>query len=51
MTKYFRYYNFITLNPKTKKEKVNTLEAIINKKSKGKPKDIVKLNKIIYAFN
>ena len=49
--KYFRYYNFRILNPKTKKVEVNTLEAIINKKFKGKSRDIVRINKIIYAFN
>ena len=51
MTKYFRYYDFVTLNPKTKKERVNDLEATIIKKVEGKLKDIVKLNKIIYTFN
>jgi len=51
MTKYFRYYNFIVLNIKTKKEGINKLEVTITKKSKGKLKDIVRLNKIIRAFN
>jgi hypothetical protein len=51
MTKYFRYYNFITLNPKTKKERVNDLEATIIKKAERKSKDIIRLNKIIYTFN
>ena len=51
MTKYFRYYDFVVLNIKTKKEGINKLEAIITKKSKGKLKDIVRLDKIIYAFN
>ena len=51
MTKYFRHYDFVVLNPKTKKEGINKLEATITKKSKGKSKDIVRLDKIIYAFN
>jgi hypothetical protein len=51
MTKHFGHYDLIALNPKTKKEGVNKLEAVITKKSKGKSKDIVRLNKIIYAFN
>jgi len=51
MTKYFRYYNFITLNSKTKKERVNNLESTIIKKIKEKSKDIIRLNKIIYTFN
>ena len=49
--KYFRYYNFGILNSKIKKKEVNTLEATINKKSKGKSRDIVRINKIIHAFN
>jgi hypothetical protein len=49
--KYFRYYGFVTLNPETKKEKVNNLEATIIKKSKRKLKDIIRLDKIIYTFN
>jgi hypothetical protein len=49
--KYFRYYNFGILNLKTKKVEVNTLETNINKKFKGKSKDIVRFNKIIYTFN
>jgi hypothetical protein len=49
--KHFRHYDFIALNPKTKKEGVNKLEATITKKSKGKLKDIVRLDKIIYAFD
>jgi hypothetical protein len=51
ITKYFRYYDFVTLNPKTKKERVNNLEAAIIKKVEGKSKDIVRLDKIIYTFN
>jgi hypothetical protein len=35
----------------TKKEGINELETTITKKSKEKSKDIVKLDKIIYAFN
>ena len=51
MTKYFGHYDFVVLNIKTKKEGINELEATITKKSKGKLKDIVRLNKIIYTFN
>jgi len=51
ITKYFRYYDFVVLNIKTKKEGINKLEATITKKSKGKLKDIVRINKIIRAFN
>jgi len=49
--KYFRYYDFVVLNIETKKEGINKLEATITKKSKGKLKDIVRLNKTIYTFN
>jgi len=49
--KYFRHCDFVALNIKTKKEGINELEAAITKKSKGKSKDIVRLNKIIRAFN
>jgi hypothetical protein len=49
--KHFGYCDFVALNIKTKKEGINELEATITKKSKGKSKDIVRLNKIIYAFN
>ena len=51
MTKYFRHYDFVVLDIKTKKEGINELEATITKKSKGKSKDIVRLDKIIHAFN
>ena len=51
MIKHFGYYDFVVLNIKTKKEGINKLEATITKKSKGKLKDIVRLNKIIRAFN
>jgi hypothetical protein len=51
VTKHFRYCDFIALNPKTKKEGVNKLEAVITKKSKGKAKDIVRLDKIIHTFD
>ena len=51
MTKYFRPYEFVTLDPKTKKENVNNLETTITKKVEGKLKDIVSLDKIIYAFD
>jgi hypothetical protein len=51
MTKHFRYCDFIALNIKTKKEGINELEATITKKSKGKSKDIVRLDKIIYTFD
>jgi hypothetical protein len=49
--KYFRYCDFAVLDIETKKEGINELEATITKKSKGKLKDIVRLNKIIRAFN
>ena len=49
--KYFRYYDFAALNIKTKKEGINELEATITKKSEGKSKDIVRLDKIIRAFD
>jgi hypothetical protein len=51
MTKYFRYCDFVVLNIKTKKEGINELETAITKKSEGKLKDMVRLNKIIRAFN
>jgi len=51
VTKYFRYYDFVVLNIETKKEGINKLEATITKKSKGKLKDIVRLNKTIYTFD
>jgi hypothetical protein len=51
VTKYFGHYDFIALNIKTKKEGINELEATITKKSKGKSKDIVRLDKIIRAFD
>jgi hypothetical protein len=51
VTKHFGYYDFVALNIKTKKEGINELEATITKKSKGKLKDIVRLDKIMRAFN
>jgi hypothetical protein len=49
--KYFGYCDFVALNIKTKKEGINELEATITKKFKGKLKDMVRLDKIIRAFN
>jgi hypothetical protein len=51
VTKYFRHCDFVALDIKTKKEGINELEATITKKSEGKLKDIVRLNKIIHTFN
>jgi len=51
MTKHFRYYDFVVLDIKTKKEGINELEATITKKSEGKLKDIVRLDKIMHAFD
>jgi hypothetical protein len=51
MTKHFGYCDFVALNIETKKEGINKLEATIAKKSKGKSKDIVRLDKIIRTFN
>jgi hypothetical protein len=49
--KYFGHCDFAALNIKTKKEGINELEATITKKSEGKSKDIVRLDKIMCAFN
>jgi hypothetical protein len=51
MTKHFGYCDFIALDIETEKEGINELEATITKKSEGKSKDIVRLDKIIYAFD
>jgi hypothetical protein len=51
MTKYFGHCDFVVLDIKTKKEGINELEAAITKKSEGKLKDIVRLDKIMRAFN
>jgi hypothetical protein len=51
MTKHFGHYDFVALDIETKKEGINKLEATITKKSEGKLKDIVRLDKIIRAFN
>jgi len=49
--KYFRHCDFVALEIETKKEGINELEAAITKKSEGKSKDIVRLDKTIYTFN
>jgi hypothetical protein len=51
MTKYFGHYDFAALDIETEKEGINELEAAIAKKSEGKLKDMVRLNKIMYAFD
>jgi len=51
VTKHFGHYDFVVLNIKTKKEGINELEAAITKKSEGKLKDIVRLNKIMRTFD
>jgi hypothetical protein len=51
VTKHFGYYDFVALDIKTKKEGINKLEATIAKKSEGKLKDMVRLNKIMRAFD
>jgi hypothetical protein len=51
VTKYFGHCDFAALDIKTEKEGINELEATITKKSKGKSKDIVRLDKIIRTFD
>jgi hypothetical protein len=51
VTKHFGHCDFVVLDIETEKEGINELEAAITKKSEGKSKDIVRLDKIICAFD